>query len=594
MLFEASRHSLTPAGIENMYHPLLMRSTGLEQISTPGGPPTAVDQLIYAAFECAVSILREAGSPVRFVIELNAYQLDLFLFKDVGIGGILSKFISRMNDPEIGKYEGYFLPEPVATWYGSFCTYHMTYLDIAGQDSVLAAQVASPGTPVTIQFIALALGQAEEQARANEQDLNEYLENRTIADIVEQFTQEENCAWLMNHDFFTGNNGSFATVREVSEASHDIMMGDTISSDVSMGDADSPREESGPGQAATLDETAATAQSGGSMETAGLSSSSASAPRTVLGVEEPPGLLAIEDIKPDEHYRASDQTAQVRGLISQSVLSSLGRNILIPTLTPRLFSQAFCHTLMTTSWVTMTHMWRTSTGLWMTTGTQSPSHLSSLRVMCRGFCFLQREREVINRVRTQAAGSVEQVTGRDTRGVRAFAQTEIKRHWQGLRRVKLIRRLGCHCLQPWQSSSPVYSETGRAKDAAPHHEQTSHIMMLVEGTSLSVNQWDQKLRSANWTLSSSDDHHHWVGVRTASSGTSITKLVDNCGSDHQKIWYAIFDVKLGCTSNGEPVWKGGQNAWWYISTMQLSEQLAVPAESTLQTCWSCVPTSRLT
>ena len=85
--------------------------------------------------------------------------------------------------------------------------------------------------------------------------------------------------------------------------------------------------------------------------------------------------------------------------------------------------------------------------------------------------------------------------------------------------------------------------------------QTSHIMMLVEGTSLFVNQWDKKLREANWTLSSSDDHHHWVGVRTASSGTSITPLVDNCGSDHQKIWYAIFDVKLGYTSNSDPVWE---------------------------------------
>ena len=74
--------------------------------------------------------------------------------------------------------------------------------------------------------------------------------------------------------------------------------------------------------------------------------------------------------------------------------------------------------------------------------------------------------------------------------------------------------------------------------------QTSHIMMLVEGTSLSVNQWDQKLRNANWTLNSSDDRHHWVGVRTASSGTSITPLVDNCGSVHQKIWYAIFDNRV--------------------------------------------------
>ena len=102
---------------------------------TPGGPQDVVDQLILAAFECAVSIRREAGSPVNF----NAYQLDLFLFKDMGIGGILSKFISRMNDAEIGGYEGYFLPEPVATWYGSFYTDYVTYLDSAGRDSVLAA-----------------------------------------------------------------------------------------------------------------------------------------------------------------------------------------------------------------------------------------------------------------------------------------------------------------------------------------------------------------------------------------------------------------------------------------------------------------------
>ena len=43
------------------------------------------------------------------------------------------------------------------------------------------------------------------------------------------------------------------------------------------------------------------------MVTAGLSSSSASAPRTIHGAEAPPGLLAIEDTKPAEHYRASDQ-----------------------------------------------------------------------------------------------------------------------------------------------------------------------------------------------------------------------------------------------------------------------------------------------
>ena len=51
--------------------------------------------------------------------------------------------------------------------------------------------------------------------------------------------------------------------------------------------------------------------------------------------------------------------------------------------------------------------------------------------------------------------------------------------------------------------------------------QTSHIMMLVEGTSLTVNQWDKKLRAANWTLSSSDDGHHWVGVRKAEHDAKI-------------------------------------------------------------------------
>ena len=59
---------------------------------SPDGPPNAVDQLIYSAFECALSILRAAGSAVVSIGGINPYQLDLFLFKDMGIGGILSKF----------------------------------------------------------------------------------------------------------------------------------------------------------------------------------------------------------------------------------------------------------------------------------------------------------------------------------------------------------------------------------------------------------------------------------------------------------------------------------------------------------------------
>ena len=82
-----------------------------------------------------------------------------------------------------------------------------------------------------------------------------------------------------------------------------------LSSDVSMTDAEVAMAQ-GDAQdiAATLDESGATVQSAASQETAGLSSSSASAQRTVLGAEAPPGLLlAIEDIKPDEFYQASDQ-----------------------------------------------------------------------------------------------------------------------------------------------------------------------------------------------------------------------------------------------------------------------------------------------
>ena len=54
------------------------------------------------------------------------------------------------------------------------------------------------------------------------------------------------------------------------------------------------------------------AQPGESLGSTGLSGSSASAPRTLLGAEAPPGLLAIEDIKPDEYYQASDQ---IRGAL---------------------------------------------------------------------------------------------------------------------------------------------------------------------------------------------------------------------------------------------------------------------------------------
>ena len=82
-------------------------------------------------------------------------------------------------------------------------------LDIAGRDAFLAAQVASPGTQVTIQFIAVVIEDAEASAEARGQTLREFLENRTIADLVEQFTTDENCSRLRSHDFFMGKNGHF-------------------------------------------------------------------------------------------------------------------------------------------------------------------------------------------------------------------------------------------------------------------------------------------------------------------------------------------------------------------------------------------------
>ena len=210
-------------------------------------------------------------------------------------------------------------------------------------------------------------------------------------------------------------------------------------------------------------------------------------------------------------------------------------------------------------------------------------------------------KEVINRVMSQGnqlirAGHEEKTF--EARGT--FGQAEIKRHRQGLRVDELsstdvldvtVFNLGNLARQS------IQRQTER-RMLRLIMNQTSHIMMLVEGTSLAVNQWDEKLREEGWTLGSSDDHHHWVGVRTASAGTTVTPLIDNCGSTHQKIWYAIFDVKLGNTSDGKQVLEGvdrtSTELWLSTSITWLPEQLADPAESTLQTCWYCAPISRLT
>ena len=102
------------------------------------------------------------------------------------------------------------------------------------------------------------------------------------------------------------------------------------------------------------------------------------------------------------------------------------------------------------------------------------------------------DRDVLRRVRTQAAGSAEPADRRDVRGSRAFAQAERKRHRQGLKVDELsstdvvdvtVFNLGNLVRQS-------FSETGRAEDVLRLiMNQTSHIMMLVEGSSLSVSQW---------------------------------------------------------------------------------------------------------
>ena len=98
------------------------------------------------------------------------------------------------------------------------------------------------------------------------------------------------------------------------------------------------------------------------------------------------------------------------------------------------------------------------------------------------------DRDVINTVRTTAASSAAEVAGRDPSGARAFAEVEVKRHRQGLQRDEMgpsdvfevtVFNLGNLARQPIQ------------RQAEPRMlrlimNQTSHIMMLVEGTLLAV------------------------------------------------------------------------------------------------------------
>ena len=81
---------------------------------------------------------------------------------------------------------------------------------IAGRDAVLAAQGGFSRQPGHYPSSSLvAIEEAEAAAQANDQTLQEYLGNMTIADLVEQFANEQNHSWLTVHDFFMGNNSRF-------------------------------------------------------------------------------------------------------------------------------------------------------------------------------------------------------------------------------------------------------------------------------------------------------------------------------------------------------------------------------------------------
>ena len=96
------------------------------------------------------------------------------MFEDMGRGG-LSKYISRMDGPSIGGFE---------------------LLRTFAADAVLAAKNASPGSQVTIGFIAAVLEQAEYEAEQLGISLQVRLGNETIGGIADQYNKSAHTNWL--------------------------------------------------------------------------------------------------------------------------------------------------------------------------------------------------------------------------------------------------------------------------------------------------------------------------------------------------------------------------------------------------------------
>ena len=100
---------------------------------------------------------------------------------------------------------------------------------------------------------------------------------------------------------------------------------------------------------------------------------------------------------------------------------------------------------------------------------------------------------------------------------------------------------------------------------------------------IKVNLGDLMLYLDDYVMNMHDPFVCWVGIRKAKNGTMIRKLVDNCGSERQKIWYTVFEVDFGLTSTGRAVWKGEQSVYRLRHCMDsmsiLQDQLSRPAAS---------------
>ena len=130
----------------------------------------------------------------------------------------------------------------------------------------------------------------------------------------------------------------------------------------------------------------------------------------------------------------------------------------------------------------------------MTAGTRSQRPRSFTEIDVPKL-LLFADRDVIQAVKTSSASAAAEVAGRDVTKAAAHSAQEIKRYRRGLSSSDVL-------------DVAVFNLGNLARQTIQHQaelkmlclivNQISHVMMLVEGMSLAVNQWDQKLRDASW------------------------------------------------------------------------------------------------